>query len=67
MDKNKFSNILLSLLNFIGKMLTCTDKSKTMRAIEEEEPEASIPRFDTVEPSNNAIMLDGMALLNEIQ
>lgn len=48
-------------------MLTCTDKSKTMRVIEEEEPEASIPRFDTVEPSNNAIMLDGMALLNEIQ
>ena len=48
-------------------MLTCTDKSKTMRVIEEEKPEASIPRFDTVEPSNNAIMLDGMALLNEIQ
>lgn len=48
-------------------MLPFTDKSKTMRVIEEEEPEASIPKFDTAEPSRNAIMLDGMALLNEIQ
>ena len=37
------------------------------KSYEEDVPEASVPKTDTVEPSNNALITDETALVNKIQ
>ena len=46
-------------------MLPCTDKSKLMHAIEENIPQATT-NTDLLEPSNAAIIIGGMTLVNKI-
>ena len=38
-----------------------------MEVIEEDVPKASVPKTDAAESSNSALIIDGTALVNEIQ
>lgn len=38
-----------------------------MEVIEEDVPKASIPKTDAAESSNSALIIDGAALVNDIQ